>query len=156
VLTQLEETTRFLILPTPRTADRLLVLVRDAQETITGYAAPAPETPGITVVLIIIVLVVALAVDMSAATARTPAIAGLTLLSLFLVSAANSAEPLPWGWFLVGAAVWLAMVAHQSDRDLREWTSAVPTLGHEDGQGRAERSLRWQAARVAAVCLAAA
>ena len=156
LLTQLRDTTLVGVVPTPETAARLVEHVRDAQDTITRYAAPAPETPGITVALIIIILVVGLAVDMSAATASSPAIAGLPLLSLFLVSAANSGGELPWGWFLAGAALWLTMVAHQSDVDLREWTTSVPLMGHDDGQGVAERSLRWQAARVAAVCLAAA
>lgn len=156
LVTQLRETTILGVVPTPETVTRLVEHVRDAQETITQYAAPAPETTGITVVLVIIVLVVGLAVDMSAATAGSPAIAGLPLLSLFLVSAANSGGSLPWAWFLAGASLWLVMVAHQSDLDLRDWTTSVPLLGHDDGQGVAERSLRWQAARVGAVCLAAA
>lgn len=156
LVTQLRETTVLWVVPTPETATRVLEHVRDAQATITEYAAPAPETAGITVVLVMIIIVVGLAVDMSAATAGSPAIAGLPLLSLFLVSAANSGGSLPWGWFLAGAALWLAMVAHQADVDLREWTTSIPRLGHEDGQGVAERSMRWQAARVGAVCLAVA
>ena len=156
LLTQLRETTVLGVVPTPETGTALVEHVRDAQETITTYAAPAPETHGITVVLVIIVLVVGLAVDMSAGTAASPAIAGLPLLSLFLVSAANSGGSLPWGWFLVGAALWLAMLAHQSDIELRQWTTSIPVLGRGGGQGVAERSLRWQAARVAAVAVAVA
>lgn len=156
LVTQLGGTTTLGVVPTPETATRLVEHVRDAEETITTYAAPAPETSGITVVLVIIVIVVGLAVDMSAATAGSPSIAGLPLLSLFLVSAANSGGSLPWGWFLVAASLWLAMVAHQSDIDLTEWTTSIPLLGQGDGEGIAARSLRWQAARVSAVCLAAA
>lgn len=156
--TQLGATTVYGVLPTSRTGPWLAALVQDAHQTITTYAAPAPETPGITVVLVIIVVVVALAVDMSAASAAAPSIAGLPLLSLFLVSAANSDGSLPWGWFVVGAALWLAMVANQSDHELRRWTTAIPLMGHGtgDGEGIAARSLRWQAARISAVCLAGA
>src|SRR5699024_2150612 len=67
LVTQLGGTTIHLVVPTPRTAPRLLAAVRDAQETITTFAAPAPETFGVTVVLVIIIIVVGLAVDMSAA-----------------------------------------------------------------------------------------
>lgn len=156
LVTQLEETTVLGVLPTPETLPRLAEHVAEAEETITNYAAPAPETAGITVTLIIIIMVVGLAVDMSAATASSPAIAGLPLFSLFLVSAANSGGSLEWGWFLVGAGLWLAMLTHQSGIDLRQWTTSVPLLGHDDGQGVAERSLRWEAGRIAAVCLAVA
>lgn len=154
--TQLGGTTAYGVVPTARTGPRLLDYVRDAQETITTYAAPAPESPGVTVVLVIIVVVVGLAVDMSAATAAAPTIAGLPLLSLFLVSAANSGGALPWGWFAVGAVLWMALVANQSDREMRDWTTAVPLMADADGEAVAARSLRWQAARIAAICLAGA
>ncbi len=154
--TLLQETTVLWVLPTPETGAALVDHVREAQATITQYAAPAPETAGITIVLVIVIMVVGLAVDMSAATASSPAIAGLPLLSLFLVSAANSGGSMPWGWFLVGAGLWLVMLVHQSSIDLRRWTTSVPLLGHADGQGVAERSQRWQGVRVAAVCLAVA
>lgn len=154
--TQLGSSTVRGVLPTSRTWPLASELFRDAQETITTYAAPAPETPGVTIVLVVIVMVVALAVDMSAATAGSPTIAGLPLLSLFLVSAANSGGALPWVWFVGGAALWLAMLAHQSERDLREWTTAIPLMGSADGAGVAERAMNWQAARLTAVCLAAA
>ncbi|WEV78639.1 DUF3488 and transglutaminase-like domain-containing protein [Janibacter cremeus] len=154
--TQLGGTTVYGVVPTARTWPRLLDYVRDAQETITTYAAPAPESPGVTVVLVIIVVVVGLAVDMSAATAAAPTVAGLPLLSLFLVSAANSGGALPWGWFAVGAVLWMAMVVNQSDREMREWTTAVPLMADADGEALAARSLRWQAARISAICLVGA
>lgn len=156
LVTQLGETTLLGVVPTPETLTRLVEHVDEAQRTITEYAAPAPETPGITVTLVMIIMIVGLAVDMSAATASSPAIAGLPLFSLFLVSAANSGGALAWGWFLVGAGLWLAMLTYQSGIDLRQWTTSVPMLGHHDAQGDAERSLRWQAVRVSAVGLAIA
>lgn len=158
--TQLGGTTVYGVIPTATTGPRFVELMRDAQETITTYAAPAPETPGVTVALVLIVVVVGLAVDMAGVTAASPAMAGLPLLSLFVVSAANSDGSLPWWWFVIGAMLWLAMMAHESDLEMREWTTSVPMLssGHttEDGQGVAERSLRWQGVRMGAVCLGAA
>lgn len=156
LVTQLGETTRLLVLPTARTATALVGHLEEARTTITTYAAPAPAKPGIVVALVIIVVVVALAVDLSSATAATPAVAGLPLLSLFLVSAANSGGSLNGLWFVVGAALWLAMVAHQSDLDLQGWATSIPLMSTGDGDGIASRSHRWQAARVGAFALVAA
>lgn len=156
LVTQLGETTRLLVLPTPRTISTLVTHFEQAQDTITTYAAPAPATPGIVVSLVIIVVVVALAVDLSSVTAATPAVAGLPLLSLFLVSAANSAGSLHGLWFVVAAALWLAMVAHQSDTDLRGWATSIPLMAQGDGDEVASRSHRWQAARVGAFAVVVA
>lgn len=156
LVTQLGDTTLLGVVPTPQTATALAELAQQAQHTITTYAAPAPATPGIVVMLVIIIVVVALAVDLSSATATSPSVAGLPLLSLFLVSAANSGDSLHWVWFLLAAALWLAMVVHQSDVDLRGWTTSVPLMSHGDGEDVAARSHRWQAARVGILALVVA
>lgn len=156
LVTQLGETTRLVVLPTAATVTALADHVEDARETITKYAAPAPATPSIVVALVIIIVVVALAVDLSSATAATPAIAGLPLLSLFLVSAANSGGSLHGLWFVAAATAWLAMVAHQSDLDLRAWATSIPLMAQGDGDDVAARSHRWQAARVGALALVVA
>lgn len=156
LVTQLGETTRYLVLPTAETIPTLVEHFVQAQRTITTYSAPAPATAGIVVALIIIVVVVALAVDLSSATATSPTVAGLPLLSLFLVSAANSGGSLHWGWFLVGATLWLAMVVHQSDHELRGWATSIPLSARGDGEGSAARSYRWQAVRMGALGLVAA
>ncbi|MFJ6132569.1 transglutaminase family protein [Janibacter terrae] len=156
LLTQLRDTLYAGLLPTPETLAALTDHVADAQRTVTTYAAPAPSTPGIVVMLVIIVVVVTLAVDMSSATAGSPTVAGLPLLSLFLVSAANSGGSLHWGWFLGGAGLWLAMVVHQSDLDLRGWATSIPLLAQGDGQQSATRAHRWQAVRLGAIAIAGA
>ncbi|MFX4285086.1 transglutaminaseTgpA domain-containing protein [Janibacter sp. G349] len=156
LVTQLRETTWFGVVPTPQTISTFAAHVSDAHETITRYAAPAPATPGIVVMLVTVVVVVALAVDMSSATAMSPSVAGLPLLSLFLVSAANSGGSLHGLWFLVAASVWLAMVVHQADVDLHGWVTSVPRLARGDGEEVAARSHRWQAVRLGALGLAGA
>lgn len=156
LVSQLGDTTRFVVVPTPQTWTALVGHLEQAHHTITTYAAPAPATPGIVVCLVIIVVVVALAVDLASTAAASPAVAGLPLLSLFLVSAANSGGSLHWVWFVVAAALWLAMVAHQSDVDLRGWTTSIPLMADGDGDGVAARSHRWQAAGVGAVAVVAA
>lgn len=156
MVTQLGETTRLVVLPSRQTLSALTAHFTEAYDTITRFAAPAPAKPGIVVALVIIVVVVALAVDLSSATAATPSVAGLPLLSLFLVSAANSGGSLHWLWFVVAASLWLAMVAHQSDVDLQGWATSISLASHGEGEEMASRSHRWQAARVAVLALVAA
>lgn len=156
LLTEYEETTAYALLPTPATVTTFVSDMRQAYETVTTYAAPAPTTPGIAVALVLMIMVVAIAVDLAAATAAAPTIAGLPLLSLFLVSAANTGGELPWGWFVGGAALWLLMVARQSGLELRSWAGVIPILAEGDGEGRASRAHGWQAARLAVVGLALA
>lgn len=156
LITQMGETTAFGVVPTSQTVTALVAHVDEARETITTYAAPAPATPGIVVMLVIIVVVVALAVDLSSSTATSPSVAGLPLLSLFLVSAANSGGSLHWAWFLVSASLWLAMVVHQSDVDLHGWVTSIPLMDHVDGEEATARSHRWQALRLGGFALATA
>lgn len=156
LVSQLGETTWYGVVPTPETLTVLGEHLADAQDTITRYAAPAPASPGLVVMLVVIVVVVALAVDMSSATAGSPSVAGLPLLSLFLVSAANSGGSLHWGWFVAGAALWLAMVLHQSDLDLHAWATSVPRMARGEGEEGAIRAHRWQAVRLGALALAGA
>lgn len=123
--TQLGESLR-LGLPTAETLTLVGDRVADAQDTITRYAAPAPLTEGVESMLVAIVVLVALAVDLAAATADSPAVAGLPLFSLFLVSAANAGSSVHWAWFLLGAGLWLAMLGHQVQQDSDRWTTVVP------------------------------
>lgn len=158
LVAKLSETTVYGVLPTPTTVTAFVGHMRQAYETVTTYAAPAPATPGVAVALVVIIMVVALAVDLSTATADSPTIAGLPLFSLFLVSASNSGGSLPWGWFVAGAVLWLMMVAHQSELDLRAWATAVPILSRagRDGESSASSALTRQAAVLGAMALAAA
>ncbi|NYG37733.1 transglutaminase-like putative cysteine protease [Janibacter alkaliphilus] len=153
--TYVGETTTF-GLPTAATIGAVGDLVTDAQQTITEYAAPAPLTPGVAAMLGGIVVLVALAVDLAAATADSPAIAGLPLFSLFLVSTANSDDGLHWGWFVAAALLWLAMLGYQARDSTERWTTVV--AGERGGQDAdsAHRMLGRQAMQVGVLALAAA
>lgn len=143
-------------LPTGETAGLVGRLVEDAQQTITRYAAPAPLTEGVEAMLVAIVVLVALAVDLSAATAESPAIAGLPLLSLFLVSTANAGSATHWVWFLLGAALWLAMLAHQVQQDSDRWTTVVPMTPEGAVTERSPAQQGHAALQVGVVAVAAA
>ncbi|WP_236572047.1 DUF3488 domain-containing protein [Janibacter melonis] len=148
--------TLWFALPTTRTVERAVELVLQSQDTITSYAAPAPVDAGVTFSLTAIVGLVALTADLAAATAESPTIAGLPVLALYAISAANAQTSLPWHAFAAPAALWLLVLAHQDGDQLRRWVSHVPGHPGEDGEERARRDFTTQGAGLAAVGIALA
>jgi transglutaminase-like putative cysteine protease len=114
------------LVPVPETGQAVGILLGDAYATITNYSAPAPADRGVVLAVSLLVGATALAVDALAVTYRSPALAGIPLLSAFLASATNSGDGLA-AWFVVPPAVgWLAMVGRQGVRSLRSWGTAAP------------------------------
>ncbi|MDE9366494.1 DUF3488 and transglutaminase-like domain-containing protein [Luteipulveratus sp. YIM 133132] len=95
----------------------------DATNTLSRYAAPAPATPGIVFALTLIVPLVAVLVDLMSVGMRMPALAGMPLLALFLMSTSNTGEPLNPVYFVALAAAWLLMLAQGGMQLLRRWSS---------------------------------
>ena len=85
----------------------------DARETIQNYAAPAPTNRGIILAVGLAMALTAMLVDHLAVMRRSPALAGLPLLTAFLISASNSGSSLHPIYFIMAAAVWLVMVGRQ-------------------------------------------
>ncbi|WP_157090090.1 DUF3488 and transglutaminase-like domain-containing protein [Janibacter melonis] len=148
--------TLWFALPTTRTVERTVELVLQSQDTITSYAAPAPVDAGVTFSLTAIVGLVALTADLAAATAESPTIAGLPVLALYAISAANAQTSLPWHAFAAPAALWLLVLAHQDGDQLRRWVSHVPGHPGEDGEERARRDFTTQGVGLAAAGIALA
>ncbi len=114
------------VLPVPETGRALGVLLQEAQSTVTNYTAPAPSNRGTILAISLLIGLTAVAVDAIGVTYRSPALAGIPLLSAFLASATNSGDGLG-AWFAVPAALaWLALVGRQGVRSLRAWGTASP------------------------------
>lgn len=113
-------------LPTWETVVALNNVLVEARETILRYSAPAPTNRGMIVALSFLALAVILAVDLLAATWQAPAAAGLALLTAYLITAANSGEPLFFAYFVIPAALWLAMLARSGTARLRRWATVLP------------------------------
>jgi len=114
------------IVPGPDTVTALGVLLREAGETVMAYSAPAPTERGVVVAITILVGLTALVVDATAVTLRSPALAGLALLTAYLVSATNSGEGLSWRYFVLPISFWLALLATQGIGTVRRWSTAMP------------------------------
>jgi transglutaminase-like putative cysteine protease len=114
------------LVPTPETGRAFGVLLGEAYRTVTDYTAPAPANRGTVLAVSVLIGVTALAVDAIGVTYRSPALAGIPLLSAFLGSATNSGDGLG-AWYAVPPALcWLALVGRQGVRSVRSWGAATP------------------------------
>ena len=114
------------LLPTPETGRAFGVLLQEAQSTVTNYTAPAPSNRGTILAISLLIGLTAVAVDAIGVTYRSPALAGIPLLSAFLASATNSGDGLGAWYAVPGALAWLALVGRQGVRSLRAWGTASP------------------------------
>jgi len=112
-------------LPTFETLGFASGLISEALTSMQKYAAPASSTPGLIFVVGCGLGLIALAVDYLAVTRGSPSLAGLPLLTAFLVGAANSGSSLPVIFFVAAAAMWLILVARQGSAFLRRWGTTV-------------------------------
>jgi transglutaminase-like putative cysteine protease len=112
-------------LPTFDTVRFANTLILEAVATAQKYSAPAPATAGLVFVIGGSLALVALLVDYLAVTRRTPSLAGLPLLTVFLAAVANRGSTLPFAYFLVAAGMWLVLVARAGTSILRWWGTTV-------------------------------
>lgn len=109
------------LLPGPEAVQRLAHLLTSGAEDVGRYAAPAPVTDGIRLILIGGVLLVGLAVDALAVTFRSAAPAGLPLLALYSVAAGLSEGGADWLWFLLAAGGYLLLLLAEGRDRLSQW-----------------------------------
>ncbi|MEE1812058.1 transglutaminase TgpA family protein [Streptomyces sp. BE133] len=109
------------VLPGPEAVQRLAALLTSGAEDVGRYAAPAPVTDGIRLILIGGVLLVGLAVDALAVTFRSAAPAGLPLLALYSVAAGLSEGGADWLWFLLAAGGYLLLLLAEGRDRLSQW-----------------------------------
>ncbi len=144
-------------LPTLETLVGAAALMEQCRETLFEHAAPAPVDDGVAFALCLIVTLVGVAVDLAVATARSASVAGLPIVALFLIAATNSPQDLPWGYFVLPAAAWLAALAAQSREDLTRWATLVPRLRSGGDAGlTTDRRMLGQAQRLGLLGLALA
>ncbi|MEV6160453.1 DUF3488 and transglutaminase-like domain-containing protein [Streptomyces sp. NPDC052052] len=108
-------------LPGPEAVQRLADLLTAGAEDVGRYAAPAPATDGIRLMLIGGVLLVGLVVDTLAVTFRNAAPAGLPLLALYSVAAGLSGGGTHWLWFLLAAGGYLLLLLAEGRERLSQW-----------------------------------
>ena len=125
-------------LPSPDLVRAFNNLLFDARMTVQNYAAPAPTDRGIILGVGLALGLTAIIVDHLAVMRRSPAMAGLPLLTAFLISASNSGASLHPIYFLAAGSAWLVMLGRQGVASLRRWSTTVPmsTGGRRTGDDR--------------------
>ena len=140
------------LLPGPDAVRALGIHLDGAYTVVTSYAAPAPSERGIVVAVSLLVGLTALAVDALGVTYRSPAVAGIPLLTAFLAGATNTSAGLA-AWYVAPPALcWLALVAGQGMSSLREWGGSP----HRDGRADPADSFATLARGVGVLALGAA
>lgn len=125
-----EGTAIALIIPTPATFEHWLALVGGGVNDIIVMAPPVEARGGILFLTMLGVGLVAILHDMFIVGLRTPALSGLTLLTMYLVPVSVAPEATAWFWFILPAAAYLWILA---DDNLRR----VSRFGHRfTGSGR--------------------
>ncbi|MFF8912580.1 DUF3488 and DUF4129 domain-containing transglutaminase family protein [Streptomyces sp. NPDC015032] len=109
------------VLPGPEAVQQLAHLLASGADDVSRYAAPAPVTDGIRLMLIGGVLLVGLVVDALAVTFRSAAPAGLPLLALYSVAAGLSEGGADWLWFLLAAGGYLLLLLAEGRDRLSQW-----------------------------------
>ncbi|SDL76136.1 Transglutaminase-like superfamily protein [Glycomyces sambucus] len=144
------------IVPLPATFANWGLLVQEGVQSIIANTPPVEATGGIMFLTILGVGVVAILHDMFVVGLRTPALAGLTLLTMYLVPVSVAPEATAWFWFILPAVAYLWILG---DDNLRR----VSSFGHRftgTGQlvGRSfpsplARTARWSATGFVALTL---
>lgn len=125
-------------------------LIDDGVHTVQTSVPPAPASIGLQFLIAVAVTGFALVTDICAATLRSPVLAGIPLLGVFLISAANTAVGLNAVYFMAVAALWLTMVAVQHSQDLQQDVTARP-LALQPTRGESALAGHGRTARLIAV-----
>ncbi|MFI8964529.1 transglutaminaseTgpA domain-containing protein [Streptomyces sp. NPDC053493] len=109
------------VLPGPDVLASFGTLFQAGVDDVGTYAIPAPNTPGIRLLLVSGVAVVGLLVDALAVTFRSAAPAGLPLLALYSVAAGLSGGGAGGLFFLLAAAGYLLLLLAEGRDRLSAW-----------------------------------
>ncbi len=118
------------LLPTRATVTGLQATIESGLAVASKYAAPAPKSAGLTLLVLFAIGVVAILVDFLAAGVRRVPLTGLPLLTMYTIPVTALPEGVPFYGFLPGAAAFVALLlADERDR-LSHWGRLVARTPH--------------------------
>ncbi|BFV59778.1 DUF3488 and transglutaminase-like domain-containing protein [Kitasatospora sp. CMC57] len=129
----------YAVLPGPHALDALGSLLRAGTDDIQQYTIPAPDSDGITLILVGAVTLIAVLVDTLAVTFRRAALAGLPLLTLYSVGTGIGAPDAAWLWFLLAALGYLLLLNADGQDRLSRWGRVFHGTS-QDGSGGLSQS----------------
>jgi transglutaminase-like putative cysteine protease len=119
------EAMKFVVFPTGETFDLLQTELSSAMDIAQKYAAPAPPSPGLTLMVVFYISVIAILVDFLAVTVHRVPLAGLPLLALYSVPVASLPHGVNFLGFLPGAIGYIAMLMVDERDRLAHWGRLV-------------------------------
>ncbi|MFI7124229.1 transglutaminaseTgpA domain-containing protein [Nonomuraea sp. NPDC050153] len=114
-----------LVVPTRESVVELGRLLGVGWTDIQRFAAPVPETAGITLLTAGGVALIAISVDLLAARLRKAALAGLPLLALATVPATILPDPISWPAFILAALGFIGLLIADGRERVGHWGRAV-------------------------------
>ena len=109
------------LVPTEESWRALGALIEQGVTDAAAFAAPAPVYPGLTLLAVGGAGLAAMAADTLFVSVRSPLLAGVPLLSLYLAGALFPVTGAPW-WLVIPPAVgWLLILAADQRETVREW-----------------------------------
>lgn len=145
------------VIPTPATFEQWARLTGSGIADIVTNVPPVAPEGGIMFLTVLGVGIVAILHDMFVVGLRTPALAGLTLLTMYLVPVSVAPEATAWFWFILPAVAYLWILADDNLRRVSAFGHRFTGTGQLVGQGFPSpmgRSARWSAAAFIAATLA--
>ena len=116
------------LVPTSQAWDVLRALVQQGMQDAQTYAAPVATSPGVVLLAVGGVGLVALSTDTLFVSVRSPLLAGLPLLALYLAPALILSDGSPWWAFPLPAAGWLLILASDQRDRVRDWSGLPSTV----------------------------
>lgn len=143
------------VFPTPASFQELVELHRSAFEGVRDYAAPTPPDPGIELLCIEGIALIAIAVDLLVVQLRQAPLAGLPLLSMYVVAAGVVDGGVPWILFALLAAGYLVVLVADGRVRVSQWGRPVTAASNRPG-GPDSSTMTRSAERVGAAAIAVA
>lgn len=119
-----------LFIPTPGTFGHWLNLVGQGINDVVVLTPPVAPEGGILFLTMMGVGIVAILHDMFIVGLRTPALAGLTLLTMYLVPVSVAPEATAWFWFIFPAVSYLWILADDNLRRVSRFGHRFTGTGH--------------------------
>lgn len=144
------------VIPTPATFAHWAQLAGSGVADIVVNTPPVAPEGGILFLTVVGVGVVAILHDMFVVGLRTPALAGLTLLTMYLVPVSVAPEATAWFWFILPAVAYLWILADDNLRRVSAFGHRFTGAGQLVGQGFPSpmaRTARWSAVAFIAATL---
>lgn len=116
---------KYHVVPTPATFSALRDSLAAGLEVANKYAAPAPASVGLLIMVVFLIGVVAALVDFFAVGLRKAPLAGLPLLALYTVPVAALPDGVPFYGFVPGALSYIALLMADERHRLAHWGRLV-------------------------------